>query len=301
MARLMKPTYTVTLPGGGRGTRKAEKWYCEYKDENDRLKRVPAYADKGASQALLGKLVKEARDRSVGLASENEEQLLRPLMQHVDDYERHLRDSGYAEAHIAAVVPRIRKIVKACRFMLWKDISASRVQAHVAGLRKLHKDGKRTRKGISIRTANFYMGAVEALLNWMVADGRAPGGHDKLKAMRKGEPETDIRHGRRAASAAEAVYLLEWTRKAPHRHGMSGSDRALLYRVAMETGFRANELRTLTPERFDLDEDRPAITVLACYAKNDKEAEQPIRPRGGGVERVPAAAITSSSRQGDHG
>jgi integrase len=32
----------------------------------------------------------------------------------------------------------------------------------------------------------------------------------------------------------------------------------------------------LTPERFGLDSDPPTITVLACYAKNGREAVQPI-------------------------
>jgi integrase/recombinase XerD len=35
-------------------------------------------------------------------------------------------------------------------------------------------------------------------------------------------------------------------------------------------------LRTLTPERFSLEGETPTITVLACYAKNGKEAIQPI-------------------------
>ena len=46
----------------------------------------------------------------------------------------------------------------------------------------------------------------------------------------------------------------------------------------MGTGFRAEEIRTLTPERFALRGDEPTVTVLACYAKNGKEAAQPITP-----------------------
>jgi integrase len=58
--------------------------------------------------------------------------------------------------------------------------------------------------------------------------------------------------------------------------GMIGPDRAILYALALGTGFRADELRTLTPERFALDSDPPTVTADACYTKNGKEAVQPI-------------------------
>jgi integrase len=48
---------------------------------------------------------------------------------------------------------------------------------------------------------------------------------------------------------------------------MTGPDRAMLYRVAVGTGFRANELRSLTPESFDLDANPPKVTVEAAYSK----------------------------------
>ena len=50
----------------------------------------------------------------------------------------------------------------------------------------------------------------------------------------------------------------------------------MLYDLALGTGFRADELATLTPERFALDSDPPTVTVMAGYAKNGKEAIQPI-------------------------
>jgi len=51
----------------------------------------------------------------------------------------------------------------------------------------------------------------------------------------------------------------------------------MLYRVALGTGFRANELRSLTPESFDLDGEPPTVTVEAGYSKRRRMDEQPIR------------------------
>jgi Phage integrase family len=47
--------------------------------------------------------------------------------------------------------------------------------------------------------------------------------------------------------------------------------------LAMGTGFRANELRTLTREAFALDADPPSVTVKAAYSKRRREDVQPIR------------------------
>ncbi|MGD0041310.1 MAG: hypothetical protein ABSE84_12965 [Isosphaeraceae bacterium] len=61
--------------------------------------------------------------------------------------------------------------------------------------------------------------------------------------------------------------MVEATAANPFVKGMTGPDRAMLYALAAGTGFRREELRTLTPEQFNLDSDPPTVRVLACYAK----------------------------------
>ena len=55
---------------------------------------------------------------------------------------------------------------------------------------------------------------------------------------------------------------------------MSGFERAALYRLAIETGFRINELRHLTPSRFDLD--KAHVRLPAEFCKDRRDATQPI-------------------------
>jgi len=64
---------------------------------------------------------------------------------------------------------------------------------------------------------------------------------------------------------------------SPEAYGMSGAERGAVYRLAIGTGFRANEIRSLTPESFDLDATPPTVTVEAAFSKHKKEDEQPIR------------------------
>ncbi len=54
--------------------------------------------------------------------------------------------------------------------------------------------------------------------------------------------------------------------------------RALLYRVAMETGFRRNELASLRVDGLDLNAETPTVSLPPEATKNRKGAAQPIRP-----------------------
>ncbi len=51
----------------------------------------------------------------------------------------------------------------------------------------------------------------------------------------------------------------------------------MLYRLALETGFRAKEILSLSRQSFDLDSDPPTITVEAACSKHRREDVQPIR------------------------
>lgn len=53
--------------------------------------------------------------------------------------------------------------------------------------------------------------------------------------------------------------------------------------MAVGTGFRLNELRSLTPRSFDHDADPPAVTVEAAYSNRRRRDVQPIRAPGLGL------------------
>jgi len=59
---------------------------------------------------------------------------------------------------------------------------------------------------------------------------------------------------------------------------MLGPERALLYQVAVETGLRAGELRSLTRNSFDFEVSPATVTVGAANAKNKRTATLPLRP-----------------------
>jgi integrase len=181
-----------------------------------------------------------------------------------------------------------RVLLDGCGFRYYSDISASKVQNHP---NELHQDRK-NKRGISAQTFNFYLGAVKQFCRWMVRDRRAletPVGH--LTGL---NVKTDRRRDRRAFTVDELRALLAAAAGGPDRHGMTGPERAFLYWLAVETGLRAGELRSLTRASFDLGAE-PTVAVLAEYSKRRREDVLPLRAdlaaelRSFLTEKTPAA------------
>lgn len=297
-------------------TKLSAKWYVEIKDHNDKQQRIAAFTDKGQSGELgrrLEKLVAirvmrdtpdpelsawletlpgDLRERLLefGLLDKRSAANAGPLMcplchstgtrldneqpcecdgAHLGAFRRALVNKGNTEAHADTVTARVRNSLKACEFLFYGDISASRVQEYLA-------EERSGEAKMSFQTSNFYLAALKQFCKWMVKDRRArenPVAHlDGLNV------KLDRRHDRRNLTAAELSKLLVVTAKADRHHKLNGKARAMLYRVAMETGLRRKELRALTPSSFDFEGDAPTVAVVAGESKNRKATLLPIRP-----------------------
>ena len=110
----------------------------------------------------------------------------------------------------------------------------------------------------------------------MRRDGRMA--DDTLEFLGSFNAETERRHDRRALDASDLAEIVDAARRGPEAEGVSGVDRAMLYRLAAGTGFRAAELRSLTHESFDLIPVAPTVVVAAAYSKRRREDRQPLPP-----------------------
>jgi len=85
--------------------------------------------------------------------------------------------------------------------------------------------------------------------------------------------------------------------KDSERRGMSAAERVVLYAMAIRTGLRAGELRSLTRGRLFLDSDPPYVTCKAGATKNAKDARQYVPPeladelRSHIANKAPRAAV----------
>ncbi len=167
--------------------------------------------------------------------------------------------------YVQQVHSHVNVIMELGRFGRVSDLTPSGVQAALAALRA---DGK------SLQTLNHHLRHAKSFSRWLWRDGRMPS--DPLAHLGAFNVATDRRHDRRALSAPELARLVEAARNGPPVGEMSGPDRAMLYRMATGSGFRAGELRSLTPESFDLAADPPTVTVEAGYSKRRRRDVQPI-------------------------
>jgi len=290
-------------------TQKTARWYIELADHLGTRRRIPGLTDRRATEAIGRNIEKLVRFKvsgepldpvltkwveslipklrtnlaKIGLLNATKVAALRPLVEHIDGapdtpgWRQHLTAKGGTGEHVKKSCARVRRILDGCRFAFWSDISASRTSAFLHELRadKADAKGKVTRRGISAATFNHHLVAFKSFCKWMVKDGRAsesPVAHlDGLNV------KTDRRHERRALTVDELRWLLDITRNGPKRYGMTGVERVMLYRIAAETGFRANELRSLTRASFKLDGDKPSVTVQAGYSKRRREDMLPLR------------------------
>jgi len=187
------------------------------------------------------------------------------LSEHLKDFEMSLLAKGNTKKQIQMTISRIQRVFKGCTFVLWNDITANQVERFLVDLRQ--------RENISAATYNYYLKSMIHFCRWMIENKR--GSDNPLQYLKVLNTRTDRRHDRRALEPDEIRRLLEATASAETRFGMDGYQRALLYRLAIETGLRAGELKSLTVSAFDLDGH--TITLEAAYSKHRRQDKLPLR------------------------
>ena len=284
--------FRTSYKGKNGQKRICKNWYIELRDHLQTVRRFPAFTDKAQSEALgrqierlvnyrvageqpdaalsrwLGQIPARMRQRfaDIGLLDAERASGGKPLAEHLADFEQFLLAKGNTDKHAKLVISRARRAITGCKFLYWTDIAASKMQRYLADLRD-------NGNGISAQTFNFYLQAVKEFARWMVQDRRAS--ESPLQHLKGLNVRTDRRHDRRALSVDEIRRLLETTTAQPERFGMTGYERALLYRLAVESGLRANELRTLKVSSFDFENG--TVTVAAAYSKHRREDTLPLR------------------------
>ena len=267
MGSVYKPTYTKSdKKTGRRVTRKTARWYIEFTDEKDNRRKEPGFTDKTATEQLLREREREVELALVGIVNPFKKHQATPLDDHLDDFEKELRNREDTEGHVKLTVSRIRSILDKSGMIFIQDIAPSKISDVLGGLR---------RAGRSISTRNHYLRAFKIFTRWLVEDRRTD--YDPAGNISMMDPETDRRRVRRPLSPEEFARLLEAAGRGPVIEGMSGPDRAVLYIVASYTGYRRNEIGSVTKRSFNFVADPPSLRVKSTISKRRKEEEIPLR------------------------
>ena len=165
---------------------------------------------------------------------------------HLADYEAKLRTAGRDDKHVGSTLQYIRSICASAGFEVLSDVAADPVSKFAGGLRD---------KGRGNRTIAAYLTAIKGFTKWLANGGKLV--RDPLTAIRKPDPKSDRRRERRMLLHDEWHWLGTTLQSGESRFDMPGDERWLLYRVAIETGLRASELRSLTRGRLFWISSRP--------------------------------------------
>lgn len=202
----------------------------------------------------------------------------KPLTDHVADFQKSLVAKGTTAKQAALVEARVTAILKGAKLGQYADITPARV---LEWLNEQHKDvlnekGEVVKRGKSAQTFTFYVRAIKQFCRWMQRERRAT--ENPIAFLEGLNARVDRRHDRRALTTDECRRLIDAAANGDAFMGMSGPDRAMVYRLALETGLRYNEIRSLKVGSFSLKGDKPTVTVGAAYSKRRREDVQPLRP-----------------------
>ena len=264
--------------GPDKGTAEALRRRIEHL-ERLRLSGDPPNAD---TTRWLEQLPVRLRDKLVeaNLIDGHKAGSLKPLCEHVGDFKADLLTS--ASTHYAEqTAKRVLAVFDAGGIKTWGDITLDKIRGAIGRLRHHGKP-------LKTQTKNHHIAAVKNFMNWMVANGRALASpiDGKKLSKQKVTDATERRAGtvnelRRIIAAAEKGPDFRWGGGKGGKHQprcITGPERAVLYTLAAETGYRASELASLTKASFKLNSLPYIVTVESGYTKNGETATTPLSP-----------------------
>ncbi|HMN97457.1 MAG TPA: site-specific integrase, partial [Phycisphaerales bacterium] len=175
------------------------------------------------------------------------------------------------ERHILETERRLQRLAAVAR---WTRLAEITPDGFLRALELLPGAGEFTQA-----TRNAYRAAWRALTRWAHRTGR--GANDPLTELRKWQVSGHRSFRRRPFTRAELATLVVRTRLSVlSRMDMDGPDRAMLYLLAVATGFRLGELTSLTRRAFALEAATPSVELSAAAAKDGRPRVQALVPRG---------------------
>ncbi len=191
----------------------------------------------------------------------------KPLSEALDAYQASLSASGKSQDHIDRTRNKFEAIAKFAKWVTLADIQPDGLNGFSAKLRK---------QGKSARTIASYIQAARGFTRWALTNSKLAS--NTLVTCEKPNEEKDRRLVRRYLTHQEWTWLDSTTRQSQVRFNLTGQERAVLYSLAIQTGLRSSELRSLTRGSLFLKGPKPYVIAKAGDTKNSKQAKQYIQP-----------------------
>jgi len=300
---------TTGKDGTQRIKTEAATWTAKYRDGEGVVCEVATGCrDKQAAQAVLDELLRRAELVKANVLSPDQDRIAdhakRPLLEHINAFLDYQRRKGTHPDRVKHYETKLKETAEACKFRSLCDLSVDPLERWLSDQREGDRD-------LGAAVYNGYRESWLAFGNWCIGK-RVSGkqthfkGEKRLLAnpfdgMARLNEQAERRRRARALTEDELNRLLDAARRRPLEHAMTiyrgankgkllaeiseerraelerlGKERALIYKTAVLTGLRLNELRTLT--RRDLSfGDVPFIKLSHCNEKNRQGSTLAIR------------------------
>lgn len=250
--------------------KRGRTWFAIYTDASGRRIEVSTKTpSKSDAATILRKLESDAALERFGVVQPGELSRARErrnISEEVTKFIETKTAAGRSKQYVGQLERELKAVIDAEQWTTPGDICERGLMSYV---------GKLKAKGLSHRKIQSVMITWRGFSRWLRRQRIIKA--DPLEFIEKPSPERDRRLVRRALSADELGWLVTTTSsKNKTRNGMTGRQRAVLYRTATETGLRAAELRALLVKDLHLGGKAPKITLEAGLTKNGKGASQHI-------------------------
>jgi integrase len=250
-------------PGAKKHTVESRKWYGY--GIPGRSRGVPLATNYKVAETLLARMIVDGEREQAGMPV-GEAAVLSTL---IDQWEQSLLDGGTSEEQARRVGSRNRRMTSELALQWPRQIQPDIVSSWLA--RTAASDGW------GPQTRNHWRTSLRAFARWLAAPPRRLVSPTLLDTLPVLDVEPDQRRARRTLTVEQLGRLLVATLASGERvKDLTAEQRHLLYSVACTTGFRANELASLTPGLLCLDDATPHILLAARRGKNRRPTRQPI-------------------------
>lgn len=296
----------VARPDGSFRIRsKASTYTAKYRDGDGIIREVATGCrDADAAKAKLAELMRTAELIKSGVLNRSDTEIADhqsiPLAEHVAEYIGELRTRGVNADRIKTSETYLTADSAGCGFSYLRDLSAEKLR------RWLRSDS-----AMSAATYNWHVG-IWIAFGWWLTGRRIEGKRQSQTGERrltsnpfegfgKKDERADRRRVARALTVDEMRRLLEHARRrpvddarrvtrGPNKGALTakvsaerltklekiGHERALIYKTAILTGLRLNELRTLRVGDLSFG-DVPFLVLRSANEKNRKGSSVPLR------------------------
>lgn len=268
-----------------------QTWSVAFKDHSEVPWQVKGFTDKAATERMATTIqdLLSAKGSGAGIEPELRKRLenlpgrvrqdlagwgiidtkaitaMQPLSDLITFFGEHLRAKERAKYYVSGTIADLKALCDAGDLTYFSDIDASRIEAYL----KARRDS-----GISYRRSNAILRGLKMLCNWLVRERVVS--ESPVKHLKPLNVKEDRRRLRRALEVGDVRRLLAVTSQSGTHHGLTGYERSLLYRLAIESGLRKGELAKLKVGAFDWD--TLTIKLEAKDEKNRQGSTLPIRP-----------------------